>query len=106
MGLRMHGTNSMYIGGCRCFACRVAHANAERDRYTRRAAGVTERKKHVITAIRSVDNARAERMLSTSNRGPDVLYTMQPGMGRKRPRAAEMPDRQNLQLMLNGTEPN
>jgi hypothetical protein len=54
--MRVHGTNSMYHGGCKCFHCKVAHSRAEKDRRERRKAGVTERKIPALTAIRpSVD---------------------------------------------------
>jgi hypothetical protein len=53
--MMVHGTNSMYHGGCRCFDCKVAHTRYEKDRRDRRKAGIAERKKPTLTAIRPVD---------------------------------------------------
>lgn len=39
-----------------------------------------------------------------SNRRSDVLHTMQPGLGHKRPRAAKMPATSVVQGLRNGTD--
>lgn len=67
--MRIHGTNSKYHAGCRCFDCKVAHARYEKDRRDRRAAGVTERKEPVLTAIREKrQGPNVDRMLELAFR--------------------------------------
>ena len=91
----------MYHGGCRCFKCKLAHANAEKNRRDRRSTGITERKKHVITAVRGGDNARAQRMLCLPSRGPNVLHSLQPNVGHIGPGTAEVPAQESLLAVRN-----